>query len=60
VLASEEVWEAHLQCCEHGVCLANQPDDDGALLDGFACIFDLEDTSLWRAVTCQKLQLWNS
>lgn len=29
---------------------ADDADDDGTLLDGFLCIFDLEDSALGRAL----------
>lgn len=29
--------------------LADDAYDDGTLLDGFLCVFDLKDTALWRA-----------
>jgi hypothetical protein len=29
---------------------ADDPDDDGTLLDGFLCVFHLEDAALWGAV----------
>jgi hypothetical protein len=35
---------------QDGVCLAHYAYDDGALLDGFLCVLDLEDSALRRAV----------
>lgn len=35
--------------CEDSVGFADDADDHGTLLDGFLCIFDLEDTALGRA-----------
>ena len=41
----------YLEPDDHGVCLAYEADDDGALLYGLTGIFDLEDSSLRRAAT---------
>lgn len=32
------------------MCLADDAHDDRTLLDGFLCVFNLEDATLWRAV----------
>lgn len=32
------------------MCLADNTNDDGTLLDSFLCVLDLEDAALWRAV----------
>ena len=45
----EETWRAYLYCREHDMGLAGDADDDRTLLDGFLCVFYLEDATLWRA-----------
>ena len=40
----EKVW--YLQCSEDSVGFADDTDDDGALLDCFLCVLDLEDAAL--------------
>lgn len=40
----------YLQGGEDGMCLADNSNNDGSLLDGFLGVFDLEDATLWRAV----------
>lgn len=39
----------YLESYEDGVCFADKTDYDGTLLHGLTGIFDLEDSSLWRA-----------
>jgi hypothetical protein len=41
---------AYLQGGEHGMCLADDAHDNRSLLDGFLCVFNLEDAALRRAV----------
>lgn len=41
--------KSNLQGGEDSMGLADDAYDDGTLLDGFLCVFDLEDTALWRA-----------
>ena len=40
----------YLESYEDGVCFADETDHDGTLLHGLTGIFDLEDSSLWRAL----------
>jgi hypothetical protein len=40
----------YLESYEDGVCFAYETDHNGTLLHGLARIFDLEDSSLWRAL----------
>ena len=40
----------YLEGGKDSVSLADDAYNDGTLLDSFLCIFDLEDTALWRAV----------
>ena len=49
----------YLQRSEHGMCLAHDTHDDGALLDGFLRVLDLEDAALGGAadiISQHKLQ----
>jgi hypothetical protein len=39
-------WTRYLEGSEDGMCLADDSDDDGTLLDGFLRVLDLEDATL--------------
>ena len=41
---------SNLEADQHGMCLVDESHYDGTLLDGFLCIFDLEDPALRGAV----------
>lgn len=39
----------YLESYKDGVCFADETDDNGTLLHSLTGIFDLKDSSLWRA-----------
>jgi len=43
----------YLQSYKNSMCLANDTNDDASLLHSLRCIFDLEDTTLRRAIIDQ-------
>jgi hypothetical protein len=53
----DEWMVKYLYSYQNGVCLANQSDDNRALLHSLARIFDLKDSSLRRAADILALFL---